>query len=97
MLTVATDKYRKNGVMVYSGSDRVRVIYNGLLPQSGAAHVYAHIGFDENWTAKTDVPMLRTSCGFEATVPVQGGDVLQIAFKDCANHWDNNSGNNYNF
>ncbi|NJD02351.1 MAG: carbohydrate-binding protein, partial [Ruminiclostridium sp.] len=35
--------------------------------------------------------------GFETTIPVMKADTLNVAFKDCANHWDNNSGMNYSF
>jgi hypothetical protein len=95
MLTNSSDQYRPNGVSVYSGSDRVRVVYDGLLQKSGAANVYAHVGFGKMWANSHDYKMLRTPSGFEATIPVQRGEILNIAFKDCANNWDNNSGKNY--
>jgi hypothetical protein len=41
--------------------------------------------------------MMRTGMGFETTVPVIKPDTLNVAFKDCANNWDNNSGMNYSF
>lgn len=95
MLTISTSKYEKNGVHVYSGSDRIRVVYDGLLPQSGATDVYARVGFGANWSNLYDYKMHKTSTGFEAVIPIQPGESPQVAFKDCANNWDNNSGENY--
>ena len=95
MLTTTTSKYEQNGVHVYSGSDRVRVVYDGLLPQSGATDVYARVGFGEDWSNLCDYKMHKTSVGFETTIPVVSKETMHVAFKDCANNWDNNSGRDY--
>ncbi|VBB05236.1 Hypothetical protein LUCI_0443 [Lucifera butyrica] len=97
MLTKNTDKYQNHGVILHSGSNRVRVVYNGLLAQSGAEHIYAHTGFGNHWSETYDHQMLRTSQGFEADIPVNHSTTLNMAFKDCANNWDNNAGHNYSF
>lgn len=97
MLTNDSEKYRQSGIHVYSGSDRVKVVYDGLLPKSGAAHVYAHVGYGNKWENESDYAMLKTSHGFEVSIQVRQNDTLNIAFKDCANNWDNNSGENYSF
>ncbi|MBP2650186.1 MAG: hypothetical protein H6Q74_1011 [Firmicutes bacterium] len=34
---------------------------------------------------------------YEADVPMHQADTLNIAFKDCADNWDNNAGKNYSF
>jgi hypothetical protein len=97
MLTKSSMNYAQNGVLVYSGSDRVRVVYHGLLAESGATHLYAHVGYGSYWDKTQDLEMLRTTEGFEVTIPLQHKDKINMAFKDCANNWDNNSGHNYTF
>ena len=60
-------------------------------------HVYAHIGYGNRWDNLYDYQMNRTDKGFEVNIPVLKSDNLSVCFKDCANNWDNNSGNNYIF
>jgi hypothetical protein len=95
------DEYRNNGVTIHPSTphahDNAQLSYNGLLSQNGASEVYAHIGFDANWTKTHDYRMEKTSRGYEVAIPVQSADTLNVAFKDCANNWDNNSGKNYTF
>lgn len=94
-------EYMQNGVAISpsipSVGDKVQIVYDGLLSKSGATHVYAHIGFGNRWENEQDVPMMKTSVGFETTIPVVKSDIFNLCFKDCANHWDNNSGKNYSF
>lgn len=93
--------YISNGVTmsppVPSAGDKVKITYDGLLAKSGAHHLYAHVGYGSRWSDSSDIQMIKTSTGFEATLPVRDADSLNIAFKDCANNWDNNSGKNYSF
>lgn len=94
--------YADNGVFItpseFTIGDRVRVTYNGLLAKSGASEIYAHIGYGtQKWQNITDLKMTRTAEGFEAVFPVTSNSKLNIAFKDSANNWDNNSGKNYTF
>lgn len=93
--------YYENGVLitpnVVATGDTATVTYKGLLKNSGADSVYMHVGFGENWRNTRDIRMNRTNEGFEASVPVTEYDKLNIAFKDSANNWDNNSGRNYRF
>lgn len=80
-----------------SAGDKVKIVYDGLLAKCGATDVFAHVGFGSKWENIYDYRMQKTSTGFEVTVPVLKTDTLNVAFKDCANNWDNNSGNNYSF
>ncbi|MEN6413145.1 MAG: carbohydrate-binding protein [Veillonellales bacterium] len=96
-----SNEYLANSVIVsptnpHPGED-VKISYNGLLPQSGASCIQAHVGFGFEWQNTQDVHMTRTPAGFEATVIANNNDALCVAFKDSANNWDNNNGLNYNF
>jgi len=94
-------KFEDNGLAITPADprahDSVKVIYNGLLVKSGAGAVWAHVGFDGDWNHVNDYKMEKTDHGFTADIPMQYADTLNIAFKDCASNWDNNSGNNYSF
>lgn len=96
-----TGNYFGSGVIITpsaaSVGDKVKIVYDGLLSKSGATHVYAHVGFGNRWESVQDIPMIKTDTGFETTLPVLKSDTINVCFKDCANHWDNNSGLNYTF
>jgi hypothetical protein len=100
-IQTTSNEYMPNGVAVSPAvpvaGDSVRIVYDGLLAKSGASHLYVHVGFGSNWDTRGDYPMIRTSTGFEANVPVKEADTLNVCFKDCASNWDNNSGKNYTF
>lgn len=93
--------YRKNGIMINPGTlhpdFHVKILYDGLLKQNGATHIVAHAGFNKEWNNEHDYPMVKKSNGFEVYIPIEEADTLNVAFKDCANNWDNNSGHNYIF
>ncbi|OPX43040.1 carbohydrate binding domain protein [Ruminiclostridium hungatei] len=96
-MTVKT--YEDNGVILsrkafYSG-DRLKITYRGLLASEGAESVYLHFGFGDGWDSSSYIQMERISEGFLAEIQVQDGKSLELCFKDSANNWDNNSGNNY--
>lgn len=88
--------YRENGIIADKAKHGIKVTYNGLLAQSGADNVYACYGYGDKWANQTFYKMNRTSHGFETTLPVDE-KVVNVAFKDSANNWDNNSGRNYSF
>jgi len=94
-------EYLKNGLSVNpsvpSLGDKLKIEYSGLLAQSGASHLYAHIGYGDTWDNTYDFPMNKTDKGFEVNVPVVKAGKLNVCFKDCASNWDNNSGSNYAF
>lgn len=93
--------YEKNGILtepsVVRNGDTVRIVYDGLLAQSGASHVYLHIGEGPKFFNAQYVQMKRVADKkFEADVHVQPtGETVNFCFKDCANNWDNNNGRNY--
>jgi hypothetical protein len=95
-------KYHANGVSIYPAVPSVQstsqITYKGLLPESGATEVYAHVGYGRKWTNTHDYKMTKGDQGFEVLIPIpQHADSLNICFKDAANNWDNNSGSNYSF
>lgn len=93
--------YYQNGVIVtpsvVAEGDTATITYKGLLYNSGADSVYLHAGYGDRWGKAVDVRMQRTNDGFEARLPVNSKDTLNISFKDSAANWDNNSGRNYSF
>lgn len=77
--------------------DNITVSYNGLLAQSGADRIYAHVGYGspQNWFNVKDVEMYRQGSAFTTTMRVEVSDTLHVCFKDSAGNWDNNSGRNW--
>lgn len=84
---------------VLSNTDKATVVYDGILNKSGANEIYAHIGYGDNhnWKDTSYFKMNKTTNGFETSVPIDPVLKLNIAFKDSANNWDNNTGSNYSF
>ena len=98
---MAINNYESNGVflskkMIREGSE-LEIRYNGLLAKSGAHEVLAHLGYNENWEYLNDISMETDGDGFKTIIKVETPGVLNISFRDNANNWDNNSGNNYSF
>lgn len=95
------NSYVENGVIlrpnVVAEGDEATVVYKGLLYNDGADSVIVHMGYGDNWQKSKDIKMTRTSEGFKASFPVTEYKEINMAFKDSANHWDNNSGRNYSF
>lgn len=99
---MSIDYYSGNGVKIRPANplyqDTVEIAYDGLLANSGAAEIYAHVGFDEDWKAVQDYRMGKTAAGFETSVFLPADtDSLNICFRDSSGNWDNNSGANYIF
>ena len=94
----ANNPYKNNGLTVsplnFNAGDKIKVTYNGILSQSGAEEVYAHIGWGETWENVDDIKMSKTKSGFTATITAYNS-ALNLCFKDTSNNWDNNSGYNY--
>lgn len=98
---MAVKTYEDSGVILskktlYSG-DRLKINYNGLLAQAGAENVYLHSGYGSDWSNSSYIQMQKTQDGFSAELEVLEGHTLELCFKDSADNWDNNSGNNYLF
>jgi hypothetical protein len=97
----ANTKYKGNGVTISPAApakgDTARVVYSGLLAQNGANKLYVHVGFGDGWRKTADYRMVKTDQGFETDVPVALDATINMCFKDSADNWDNNSGQNYSF
>ncbi len=96
---MAVGKYESNGIklskkIIYKG-DKIKVTYNGLLAQSGAERIYLHYGFGSDWTDSSFVQMNKVDEGFSAEIHILHQTNLGLCFKDSADNWDNNSGENY--
>ncbi|NLM10746.1 MAG: carbohydrate-binding family 25 protein [Clostridiaceae bacterium] len=92
--------YRNNGVILTKMSDHTATVkYDGLLAQYGADDVYTVIGYgsNSNWENVQTIRMNRIGNTFQADIQTIPGTNVNIAFKDSADHWDNNSGMNYTF
>lgn len=79
-----------------SGNKDALICYTGLLATSGADKVYLHCGQGDQhqWTSTSTEPMERTYRGWEKKIDIKNKH-LNFCFKDSANNWDNNSGNNW--
>lgn len=93
-------RYQSNGVSLSKVSDHtVALKYDGLLAKSGADDVYSVIGYgsNSNWENVQTIRMNRFGNSFHADIPAMHGMNINVAFKDSAENWDNNSGMNYTF
>lgn len=93
-------QYSSNGVEMYKMQNTMRLIYSGLLAKNGAQDVYAVMSFGDNnhWEDIKYYPMHPTgNQSYELLFPIHEMTSINIAFKDGADHWDNNSGMNYTF
>lgn len=74
---------------------KVSIEYRGLLAQSGADNIWMHCGFD-GWKNATDIPMNQSvQKTFSCDAKIQGKREMNFCFKDSADNWDNNSGNDW--
>lgn len=95
------DAYSENGIIgnqvMLDEGNNLSLTYDGLLYKSGADVVFAHYGYGARWTNKNMVKMMRTDNGFRANIPLSKSGTINMAFKDSAENWDNNNGQNYSF
>jgi hypothetical protein len=93
------NNYKSNGMTIkpatFSVGDKIKLTYTGLLSESGAEEVFAHIGCGEAWDNLDDIKMSKTKSGFTATISIESMNQLNLCFKDAMNNWDNNNGSNY--
>jgi hypothetical protein len=93
------ENYKENGVIFsYTAAkvgEKVKLIYTGLLKNSGAADVKAHIGYNENWDEAETLDMEQKDDAFLVSFTLKMAGSLNCAFVDPLGNWDNNSGLNY--
>lgn len=93
--------YEENGVKFSKQSvkigDKVELIYNGLLKNSGATALKAHIGYNEGWEEPQTIEMELKDEAFTVSLTLAKTGTLNCAFVDPMGNWDNNSGDNYSF
>jgi len=93
--------YANSGVSFEKISEtQARINYSGLLAENGAQDVFGVYGFGSNqkWENVSTLTLNKEGQGsFMATVPIEKDKNLNVAFKDSAENWDNNSGKNYTF
>lgn len=75
----------------------VKVSYTGDLFQKGAEEVYIHFGFGLLWENVSEIKMIKTDLGFQAELCLEDFESLNFCFRNEANVWDNNNGENYIF
>jgi hypothetical protein len=81
-----------------SDGKSVKIIYDGLLAKSGADRVFLHLGIGKRtaWKDINDIHLDRTNKGWESSA-IKVKDQLNFCFKDSANNWDNNQGENWSY
>ena len=93
--------YSKSGVAFEKLSEtQAEISYSGLLAKSGAQEVQGVYGFgsNQNWEGVSSIQLKKEGEGtFKGVLPLEHGKNINIAFKDSAENWDNNSGMNYTF
>lgn len=76
---------------------KIKISYTGSLFQNGSDEVFLHYGFGLNWEDVNEVPMEKTELGFQAEVELAPFETFNLCFRNGANEWDNNDGQNYIF
>jgi predicted NodU family carbamoyl transferase len=80
--------------------NKVKVTYDGLLAKSGADKIFALVSYGDNKNWQNSSTYLMNSTDqqkYELNIPAQNNEQVNVAFKDSANNWDNNSGKNYSY
>lgn len=94
------NSYSSSGVEIHDTRNTLRVLYSGILAKNGAKEIYVIIGYGDNlnWENVQEYPMHKLSNEkYELIFPVTRSGEINMAFKDCADNWDNNSGRNFTF
>jgi hypothetical protein len=93
--------YHENGVIIVPNvvvkGDKAKVLYNGVLKNTGANPIYLQVGFGDTWNETQGIEMRKGDEGFEAEIPIKSDEQLKLAFRDSNNLWDNNNGKSYSF
>jgi len=83
-----------------TAGEKVTILYNGSLSQSETEQIYlyAGVGFNDKWRDITSIQMKEADEGkWKAEVKINTTDRFNFCFKDAANNWDNNEGDNWSF
>lgn len=80
-----------------SQGEAFTVSYEGILAQQGAAGITLHAGYGRGrWEHIQDIPMHPVGYQrWQATVFSDRSGPFSFCFRDTANHWDNNGGQNW--
>lgn len=92
--------YSKSGVSFEKISEtQAEISYSGLLAKCGAQEVHGVYGYgsNQNWEGVSSIQLTKEGDAFRGIIPIEHGKNINIAFKDSAENWDNNSGMNYTF
>ncbi|MBZ4647504.1 MAG: hypothetical protein PWR27_2420 [Petroclostridium sp.] len=97
---MANQPFEQNGIKItpenFKYGDMIRITYDGELVKAGADKIWLYNTFNNEWKTATEDEMQKNEQGaFEINLPLDKRGYLQIAFRDSANHWDSNYGNNY--
>ncbi len=76
---------------------KLKISYVGYLFQNSSEKVYLHYGFGLNWDNVSEIEMEKTELGFQCEIDILAGETLNLCFKNNANVWDNNFGQNFVF
>ena len=78
-------------------NSKVKISYTGKFFQDNSNDVSIHYGFGVNWDNVNDIEMEKTELGYQAEIEIGEGTSFNFCFKNGANEWDNNNGENYVF
>ena len=78
-------------------NSKVKISYTGKFFQENSQDVYVHYGFGNEWNNINDTKMEKTELGFQTEIQLEGGETLNLCFKNEVDEWDNNDGTNYIF
>ncbi len=100
-LIYSYNSYYKNGIELKKETDNMlKLVYHGILANDGADQIYTIIGYGNNLMWEDEMHYQMNRIGeqtFELMLPITRNGNINIAFKDSAANWDNNSGMNYSF
>ncbi|OCL26554.1 carbohydrate-binding protein [Orenia metallireducens] len=92
------------GIIVHplpsNNGNKIRVKYNGVLNTADTEQIYLHagLGYGDKWNYVTDIAMKHNEGNWIADIRVEDHDNrLNFCFKDSAEHWDNNNGDNWSY
>ena len=94
------NSYSDNGVDIQEVQKAMRIVYTGILVSKDANRIEAITGYGNNlkWEDIRSFTLSKVDDQtFEVLIPIYRAGNINVAFKDAADHWDNNAGMNYTF